>query len=260
MSFSGKTIVIMGLAPGSIAIAIGRKVAQHGCQVIYSVQSDRHLELMKRRGFTPEERYHVENSRVIACDVTDHGQIKSFAAELSSVTGPISGLVHSLAFANKDTMLGDDLFNATQQDVANAVDISAASLIHVVRYMKDILSKPASVVTLTFESQRVLPGYGWMHMCKSSLEAAVRGLAYQLGSEGVRVNAISAGPLDTMSAKAIPGFEKILEPWNDRSPLGWDYTTGRRWIAQTTCDLLWSLDGVTGQVLKVDGGFHLSMF
>lgn len=256
-SLEGKTIVVMGLAPQGIAIAIGQQVVARGGRVIYSVQSSRHFDLMKRRGFGPEELHHLEGERVFPCDVTDKGQIQSFFDEIGE---PVSGLVHCLAFANPKTMLGDSLFEADPEDIASAFDISSASLVHVMKHARRIMVNPSSVVAMTFESERILPGYAWMHHCKAALDAAVRGLAYELGGEGIRVNAISAGPLDTMSAKAVPGFEKVIEPWDKRSPIGWDYNKGRQWIAQAACDLLGSLDGVTGQVLKVDGGFHLSMF
>lgn len=258
-NLEGKTIVVMGLAPRGIALCVGQEIVRRGGRVIYGVQSDRHFELMKRRGFTPDELAHVESQTVLPCDVTDRDQLRSFTAELTAGDWAIHGLVHAVAYANPKTMLGDDLFEAKPADMATAMEISAASLIRVMEYMKMVLALPASVVTLTFESQRVMPNYGWMHLCKAALEAAVRGLAVQLGPD-IRVNAISSGPLDTASAKAIPGFGDVLEPWANRSPLGWDTETGRTLVAGATCDLLGSLEGVTGQVIRVDGGFHLTMF
>ncbi|MDP3992783.1 MAG: SDR family oxidoreductase [bacterium] len=259
-SLQEKTVVVMGLAPRGIAIAIGQEVVARGGRVIYSVQSDRHFKLMKHRGFSSEELEHIEKQRVCPCDVTDKSQIQLFFENIGEIGEWVDGLAHCLAFAKPKTMLGDSLFEANSEDIASAFDVSAASLVHVMKYAQPYMRSPSSVVALTFESQRILPGYAWMHHCKAALDAAVRGLAYELGGEGIRVNAVSAGPLDTMSAKAIPGFEKILEPWDNRSPLGWNFGTGRHLVAQAACDLLGSLEGVTGHILPVDGGFHLSMF
>jgi enoyl-[acyl-carrier protein] reductase I len=255
----GKTFVVMGLAPSGIALAIGQEIVRQGGSVVYGVQSERHFSLMKRRGFSTDEIAHIEGQNVLFCDVTDTDQIRSFAAELTARDWAIHGLVHSIAFANPNTMLGDSLFEATNEDIATAIQVSAASLVQVMAYLKGVLVPPASVVALTFESQRVMPNYAWMHVCKAALEAEVRGLAVELGPN-VRVNAISAGPLDTMSAKAIPDFDRVAEPWAARAPLGWDIETGRELVAEAACELLGSLRGVTGQVLRVDGGFHLKMF
>lgn len=262
MDLTKKKFVVMGLSPSGLAISIGHEVVRRGGELIYTVESDRLLRIMMRKGFSDEEKVHLDldGVSVFPCDVERHEDIEAFHNQLLVAEVRIDGLVHCMAFADKDTMLGETLFNAGQGDVAKSFDISASSLVHIMARMKNLMNNPASVVAMTFESQKVMPRYTWMHMCKAALEAAVRVLADELGKDGIRVNAVSAGPLDTMSAKAIPDFDKVLGPWDARSPLGWDFQKGRKWVAQAACDLLGSFEGMTGQVLKIDGGCNITMF
>ena len=144
-----------------------------------------------------------------------------------------------------------------QEDLARALTVSVSSLPALVGAVGPLLGRGASIVALTFESVRVVPGYGWMGPLKAALEASVRGLAVELGPRGVRVNALSAGPLRTTAGSAIPGFDQMAEDWERRAPLGWDAGDASA-VARTATVLLsdW-LPATTGQVLRSDGGASL---
>lgn len=251
---SGRRILVMGLLDNrSIAWTIGTAAAALGAQVIYTVQSERFLTSFLKRAFK-SEGLDIDDYDIRVCDVTSDSEI---AALFDGLEAPLHGLVHSVAFANPATCLAETLFEAPREDVLKAFEVSAASLVFVAGRAMKRMEAGASIVALTFDSLRTYPNYNWMGICKSALESAARYLARDLGPHGIRVNCVSSGPLRTMAATRIPGFEVMEGAWPGRAPLGWDSVEDRSAVADAACYLLSDLSRrTTGEVLRVDGGFH----
>ena len=208
---------------------------------------------------------------VTPLDVADADSLSALAPALKELgVTRLDGLVHSIARADLD-LLGTVLLLETpgtggtgpestarteerMRGLERAFTVSAASLPALVDAAGPLLSRGSSVVTLTFNSARVYPGYGWMGPLKAALEASVRALAVELGERGVRVNAISSGPMSTTAASAIPGFEELSRSWSEVAPLGWD-TGDATAVARTAVALLstW-MPATSGQTIHVDGG------
>ncbi|MDQ2733216.1 MAG: SDR family oxidoreductase [Armatimonadota bacterium] len=254
MLLQGKQIVVMGLVnTQSLAWAIGQKAASLGAEVIYTVQSQRHRDVFLRRSFQ-KEGLEVDDYRMIPCDVTKDEELQAAFADESL---QIDGLVHCIGYANPKTCLAEKLSDAPRQDVLLALEISAASLAFAAAAAQPRLKKGASIVALTFASHQVFPHYNWMGVCKAALEATARYLARDMGPHGIRVNCLSAGPQQTLAAGNIPGFDVMSRVWPARSPLGWDVSS-RTSVADSAAFLLSDLSaGMTGEVLHVDGGFHM---
>ncbi|HEX9766040.1 MAG TPA: enoyl-ACP reductase FabI, partial [Nitriliruptorales bacterium] len=190
-------------------------------------------------------------------DVTNPQDIANVRKELEDRWGRIDGLLHAVAFA-PDSCLGGGFLDAPWEDVATAVQVSAFSLPALASGLAPLLraSGSASVVGLDFDASVAWPAYDWMGVAKAALESAARYLARELGPDGVRVNLVAAGPLQTMAARSIDGFEGFEDVWASRAPLGWDASDPTP-VARTVCALLsdWTA-GVTGEIVHVDGGLH----
>ena len=247
----GATYVVMGLLDqDSIAYAVGKGIEQWGGKVIYTVQNERLKRVFLDRSdrLTPEEK---ANLRFEYCDVTADIQV----AQLFERTGPIAGLVHSIAYANPKTCLGADFHTDAYDDLKTAFHISCVSLATVTRFAAKQMQDGGSVVALTFESRLAFPYYNWMGVNKAALEAVVRGLARRHGRDLIRVNAISAGPLTTKAAKAIPHFAYLARIWRKVSPLPWDTIEDKTEVANSVLFMLGPYSKkITGQVVHVDGG------
>lgn len=245
------TYVVMGLLDSdSLAFAIGQEIERGGGKVIYTVQNERLKKIFFDRSdkLTQEQK---EALRFEYCDVLNDSQVK----DLFERTGPIAGVVHSIAFANPKTCLGSEFHTDAYDDLKTAFQISCVSLATVVRYAQPKMTHGGSVVALTFESKLAFPYYNWMGVNKAALEALVRGLARRHGRDFVRVNAISAGPLTTKAAKAIPHFAHLARTWRKVSPLPWDVINDKTEVAHATAFLLGPYSKkITGQVIHVDGG------
>lgn len=197
---------------------------------------------------------------VTALDVADADSLSALAPALSELgVTHLDGLVHCVARADPDLLGGSLPPGGTgcaerARRLERAFTVSAASLPALVDAVSPLLGRGSSVVTLTFDSARVWPGYGWMGPLKAALEAAVRALAVELGERGVRVNAISSGPLSTTAAGAIADFETLSRRWSAVAPLGWD-TEDATAVSRSTVALLspW-MPATTGQTIHVDGG------
>ena len=243
--------LVMGLLDtDSIAYAAGSLIEQLGGQVIYTVQNERMKRIFfdrsKRLSEEEKARMHIEY-----CDVTSEREIR----ETFDRIGPISGLLHSIAFANPKTCLGEDFFTEAIEDVKTAFHISCASLAPVVHYAQPNMINGGSVVALTFESRLAFPYYNWMGVNKAALEALVRGLARQYARNYIRINAVSAGPLTTRAAKAIPHFAHLARTWKKESPLPWDPYEDKKEVANAVAFLLGTMSNkITGQIMYVDGG------
>lgn len=247
----GATYVVMGLLDAdSLAFAIGQGIEHWGGKVIYTVQNERLKKLFLDRSekLTREQKAAL---RFEYCDVTVDEQVR----DLFSRTGQIAGVVHSIAFANPKTCLGSEFHTDAYDDLKAAFHISCVSLATVTRYAQPRMPAGGSVVALTFESHLAFPYYNWMGINKAALEALVRALARRHGRDLVRVNAVSAGPLTTKAAKAIPHFAHLSRTWRKVSPLPWDTVSDKTHVADAVLFLLGPHAAkITGQVLHVDGG------
>ena len=247
----GATYVVMGLLDAdSIAYAIGKGIQQQGGHVIYTVQNER----LKRIFLDRSDKLSESEKSILRfefCDVLDDGQV----AQLFQRTGPIAGVVHSIAYANPKTCLGADFHTDAVDDLKTAFHISCVSLATVARHAHTHMPDGGSIVAMTFESRLAFPYYNWMGVNKAALEAVVRGLARRHGRDLIRVNAISAGPLTTKAAKAIPHFAYLARIWRKVSPLPWDTIEDKIEVANAALFLLGPYSKkITGQIIHVDGG------
>ena len=167
----------------------------------------------------------------------------------------LDGVVHSIGFA-PEAALGGNFLNTAWEDVAVALQVSAFSLKSLTMAARPLFNGGGSVVGLDFDAQVAWPKYDWMGVAKAALESTSRYLARDLGSENIRINLVAAGPIRTMAAKSIPGFDEFEKVWNERSPLKWD-TTDPVPAAQATVALLsdW-FPKTTAEIIHVDGGLH----
>jgi enoyl-[acyl-carrier protein] reductase I len=252
---AGKTYLVMGLLdPGSLAFAVGEAIRARGGKVIYTIQN----EILKKRyldtsGALSEEQRSTLEYRF--CDVSDAGQLDSLFEGL----GPLGGVVHSIAYANPKTCLGEELHTDALEDIVKSYQVSCASLAGVARRAVPLMPTGGAIVAMTFDSRRAFPMYNWMGVHKAALEALVRALARRHGRDLVRVNAVSAGPLTTTASSKIPGFEELLDVWQSSSPLPWDPEGDKSAVAEAVVFLLGSMARkITGQVLVVDGGVSIA--
>ncbi len=248
---AGKRILVAGVTmESSIGFATARVAQEQGATVLVS-NFGRALGITRRI----VKRLPVEPP-VIELDVTDEEHLVRLPDAIREHVDGLDGVVHSIAFGNPETLLGGTFLDGPWPDVAQAVQVSAYSLKSVVQSCLPLLSPGSSVVGLTFDASVAWPAYDWMGVAKASLESTSRYLARDLGPQGVRVNLVSAGPLKTLAAKAIPGFEDLESAWRDRSPLGWDETDQEPAARGVVALLSDFFPATTGEIVHVDGGFH----
>jgi enoyl ACP reductase len=248
---TSKTYLVMGLLdPDSLAYSIGTSIQAMGGKVIYTVQN----AVFKKRFLDRAASMTEEASAAIDfrfCEITNDDQVRELFAEL----GPLAGIVHSIAFANPKTCLGEEFHTEAVEDIMLSHHISCISLATILRHSKENLAAGGSVVTMSFDTKHVYPFYNWMGVEKAALEALVRALARRHGRDSIRVNAVSAGPLWTKAATKIPGFGNMTKIWNAISPLPWDTRKDKQAVADAVMFLLGPYSKkITGQVLTVDGG------
>ncbi len=245
----GKRVLITGvITDASIAFHTARAAQEQGAQVVLTgFGRMRLVERIAQR--LPEP------APVIELDVADQGQLDSLADRVREHTDGLDGVVHSIGFA-PPSCLGAPFLDAPWADVATAVQVSAYSFMSLAKAALPLLAPGASVVGMDFDARVVWPAYNWMGVAKAALESVNRYLARELGPHGVRVNLVAAGPIKSMAARSIPGFESIEGAWGDRAPLGWD-TEDPTAVARSVCALLsdW-LPATTGSMVMVDGGAH----
>jgi enoyl-[acyl-carrier-protein] reductase (NADH) len=249
---SGKTYVVMGLLDAdSIAFAIGKQLETFGGKVIYTVQNERMKKIFfdRSKKLTEADRADLD---IRYCDITKDEEVQAL---FDGISGSISGVVHSIAYSNPKTCLGPEFHTDAYDDLTLGFRISAVSLATVARYAQPKMTEGGSIVTLTFSSQIAFAFYNWMGVNKAALEAVVRGLARRHGKDKIRVNAVSAGPVFTIAAKHIPGFDELGSTWAKSSPLNWDPMTAQQEVAGAVAFLLGPYSKqITGQTLHVDGG------
>jgi len=249
---SGKTFVVMGLLDAdSIAFAIGKMLASFGGKVIYTVQNERMKKIFfdRSKKLTDEDR---EGLDIRYCDITKDEEVKAL---YDGIEGSVAGVVHSIAYSNPKTCLGPEFHTDAYDDLALGFRISAVSLATITRFAQPKMTEGGGIVALTFASERAFAFYNWMGVNKAALEAVVRGLARRHGKDKIRVNAVSAGPVFTIAAKHIPGFDELGATWSKASPLNWDPMTAQVEVAGAASFLLSPYaKQITGQTIYVDGG------
>lgn len=248
----GKTVAVFNVAnKKSIAWAIAQAITKFGGEVIIGYQNERFKdnveELVKE---IPQKTLLVE------CDVSEDGNIEKAMEEIEKNVGRIDGFVHSIAYAPTEA-LKSPFLETSKEAFRIAMETSVYSFISMSRLFRRILNSPASIITLTYYgSEKVIPNYNVMGVAKSALESSVRYLAYELGKDNIRVNAISAGPLNTLAARGISRFTDILEYHKERAPL--KRNIEHREVGDTAIFLLSNLSsGITGEVIYVDAGYNI---
>ncbi|WP_420214622.1 enoyl-ACP reductase FabI [Limosilactobacillus mucosae] len=248
---SNKQIVVMGVAnKRSIAWGCAQAMEKQGATVIYTYQNER----MKKN----VSRLVGDEKRLVECDVANDDSIQTAFTAIKQRFGKVDGLVHAIAYAKKEELSGS-ILNVSREGYALAQNISAYSLIAVAKaaHELDLLNDPASIATLTyFGSERAIPNYNVMGIAKAALEASVRYLARDMGSLGVRVNAISAGAMKTLAVTGIDNHSDLLKMSQERTTDGQSVTLEE--IGGTCAFLMSDLSkGIAGDIIYVDKGVHL---
>jgi enoyl-[acyl-carrier protein] reductase I len=247
----GKKILVTGvLTDASIAFHIARIAQEQGAEVVLSSYG-RVLSLTTRiAGRLPKP------APIVQLDVTNTDDLAALESRVREhFPDGLDGVVHSIGFA-PEAALGGNFLNTSWEDVSTALHVSAFSLKSLTMAARPLFNGGGSVVGLDFDAAVAWPKYDWMGVAKAALESTSRYLARDLGAENIRVNLIAAGPIRTMAAKSIPGFEEFEKVWNERSPLFWDVTDPVP-AAQATVALLsdW-FPKTTAEIIHVDGGLH----
>ena len=249
---AGKKIVILGVAnERSIGFGILKALRQQGAQVALTYVN----EAIEKRVRPIAEEYGVET--VLPCDVQDDAQIKNLADEIKNRWGTVDGIVHSVAYADKND-LAVDFYKTSREGFRLALDVSAFSLVAISGAFAPMMKeKGGSIITLSYMgAERVVPKYNVMGVAKAALEASVRYLAYDLGGSQIRVNAISAGPIKTLAASGISDFKQMLHTVEQRAPLKRNVTNED--VGNTALYLMSDLSaGVTGETIHVDCGYSI---
>jgi enoyl-[acyl-carrier protein] reductase I len=251
IDLSGKAALVLGVAnQRSLAWAIAESLGEAGCRLAFTYQGERLHENVTKLA----SKY--DDALVMACDVTSDEQLDGVFSQIESTFGRLDILIHSIAFARREDLEGE-FRKTTLEGWRIALDISAYSLVALSNRAAKFMEKDGgSIVALTFQaSQRVFPNYNVMGSAKAALEHAVRQLAWELGPHNVRVNAVSAGPVSTLSARGISGFTNMISHHRERAPLRRNIEP--REVGDTALFLCSPLaSGITGTIVYVDAGYH----
>ena len=247
---SGKNILVTGvLTDGSIAFHVAKIAQEQGANVVLT-GFGRALSLTTRiAGRLPML------PPIIELDVTNQSHLDGLSEEVRKHVPHLDGVVHSIGFA-PEAALGGNFLNTEWGDVATAIQISAYSFKSLTLACRPTFKEGASVVGLDFDATVAWPKYDWMGVAKAALESTSRYLARDLGSENIRVNLVAAGPIRTMAAKSIPGFDEFEKVWNERSPLQWDVNDPQPAAKAVVALLSDWFPKTTGEIVHVDGGLH----
>lgn len=247
-----KNILIMGVRnKWSIAYGIAKAAKEHGAKLIFTYPNERELEGAKNIANEFEDSVHL------ICDVTSDEDIERAFNKLKEEVGVLHGLVHSIAHAKTED-LHNEFVNTSRDGFMHAMNISAYSLIAVTNKAMNLMPEGGSILTLTFMgSEKVLPGYNVMGVAKAALESSVRYLADNLGDKNIRVNAISAGSIKTLSARGVKNFNDMLHHGAQKAPM--KRNVNLEDLGGSGVYLLSSLSsGVTGEIHFVDCGYNIS--
>lgn len=251
---NGKTLLVMGVAnKRSIAWGIARSCYREGARLVFTYQGDRqrdHLEELV------SEHMPGQDFPIVACDVTDDAGLEQAFREIADKVGRLHGLAHCIAFAKTEELQGD-FVNVSRDGYLLAQNVSAYSMVAVARHARPLMTEGGSLLAMTYiGGERVIENYNVMGIAKAALEHSVRYLAGDLGKDSIRVNAISAGPIRTLSAKAVHDFNKAVHQMEERTPLR--RATTPEEVGDVAAFLFSDLSrGVTGETLHVDEGFHI---
>ncbi len=254
MILKDKKVLIMGLRnKWSIAFGIAKQAYENGAQLLFTFMGE------DNRPKIEELTKDFKGSKAYVCDDASNDEvIKELFEKIKKENGKLDGIVHAIAHANTDDLHNDFIYTS-KEGYAHAVDVSAYSFVLVSRMAKelDMLNENASLVTLTYHgSSKVLPGYNVMGVAKAALESSVRYLAENFGKEGIRVNALSSGPIKTLSAKGIKDFGTVLTVVEEKAPLHRNVTIEE--IGDATTFLLSNMSrAITGQVIYADSGYSI---
>ncbi|MBX3276558.1 MAG: enoyl-ACP reductase [Acidobacteria bacterium] len=251
MLLEEKNGLIVGVAnKASIAWAIAQSAAREGASLAFNYQNERLRENVE--GLVGD----IPGAKAYPCDVSDDAQIEEFMKTVGAELGGLDFLVHSVAFAPREELTGE-FVNTSRSGFATTMDVSVYSLVALARAALPLMRENASILTLTYlGGERVVPHYNVMGVAKAALESTVRYLAHDLGPRGVRVNAISAGPIRTLAARGVSGITKMVEHHREVAPLR--RATEQAEVGDAGLFLISSLSrGVTGEVIYVDGGYHV---
>ncbi|MBA2440779.1 MAG: enoyl-ACP reductase FabI [Thermoleophilaceae bacterium] len=250
MMLEGKRILVTGvITRRSIAFSVAEQAQRAGAEVLLTGfgRGRRMTERAAEKLPDPPD--------VLELDVNKPEDFEALTKELDSRWGGVDGALHAIAFAPEDA-LGGNFLGAPASSAKAAFETSAYSFKALAAALQPLMRDGGGLVGLDFDASVAWPAYDWMGVSKAALEAVARYLARYLGPDGVRVNLVSAGPLDTPAAGGIPGFEELAGAWQQQAPLGWDVGDPKP-VADVVCFLLSDLArAVTGEILHVDGGFH----
>ena len=251
MLLTGKKLLITGvLTPQSIAFAVAKVAQEQGAEILLT-GFGKGAALTKRSA-----RRLPEPPEILEMDANNVAEVEAVADDIGSRWGSLHGILHAIAFAPGDA-LGGNFVNTPWASASTAFQTSAFSLKSLAVGLLPLMKESGgSVVAMDFDASVAWPIYDWMGVSKAALESIARYLARDLGPHRIRVNCVSAGPLRTMAAKSIPGFDVLAAAWAARAPLTWD-TSDPEPVARTVAFLLsdWSA-GITGEIVHVDGGYH----
>ncbi|WP_207671313.1 enoyl-ACP reductase FabI [Paenibacillus cymbidii] len=250
---SGKTVIVMGVAnERSLAWGIAKSLHREGAKLVFTYRKERSLakltQLLEAEGIAPV--------LCVSCDVDDDASIEAAFRRIGEEAGVVHGLAHSLAFAEKEELKGEYL-DTSREGYLLAQSTSAYSLVAVAREAKKLMTEGGSIVTQSYlGAERVVKNYNVMGVAKAALESSVKYLAEDLGKYDIRVNAVSAGPIRTLAAKGVSGFNDIMSTIEEKAPLRRNVDQDE--VGDASLFLFSSLSrGVTGEVLHVDAGYHV---
>jgi len=251
MDLKGKKALIFGVAnQKSIAYSIAKKLKEQGVELGFTYAGE---QLQRRVEPIAEE---LGGTFCVKCDVTDDADIKNTFETVNDKFGHIDILVHAVAYAPAEDLKGR-FVDTSREGFKTAMEISVFSLVNLAKHAEPFMSEGSTIITMTYYgSAKVVKNYNVMGVAKAALESSVRYLSNELGEKGIRVNAISAGPLKTLAASGISGFKSILARIEEKSPLKRNITGDD--VANTSLYLCSELSsGVTGEVIYVDSGYNI---
>jgi enoyl-[acyl-carrier protein] reductase I len=247
---SGRRLLITGvITKDSIAFHAAEQAQREGASVVLT-------SFGRVRRMTERAAQRLpEPADVLELDVNKPQDLEAVAADLSERWGEVDGVLHAIAFAPQDA-LGGNFLTAPAQSAIDAFHTSAFSLKALGAALAPLMPRGSAIVGMDFDATVAWPIYDWMGVAKAALESVSRYLARDLGPQGVRVNLVSAGPLGTVAARGIPGFDQLADLWRRQAPLGWDIDDPLP-VARSICWLLSEYaQGISGEIIHVDGGFH----